>query len=473
MLLHEIHQAIARNCLTFGNFQLSSGESSKYYVDLRCLTTYPELISQLADHIATRLEKQKFDTICGVPYGGIPIATLIAHKMKKPFLMLRKEAKKHGKGQLIEGQFRPNDRVVLVEDVVSTGGSLIDAIQKVKSQGIQVASVVVILDREMGGIQKLMEYGCTDITVITTISTLVTQHYYDPLTTNRHLVLDLYKDVVLAKQTKSYYLPMKAMDYYQYKHGTQPKGCLRQAILERILVKNSNLVLSLDETDSNKVSYLINRLGHQIAVLKLHSDMIKLSPEHVAEYGSVANFLTAIAQNEKQKYGFAILEDRKLADISKTCLGQIDLIRPWADMVTIHSFAVSKEVLEAGFGLVIIDSMSHDSWKVFHDKCYVETTYSLLKEMIKIGITDQNVVGFVTQYAILENSRYNKYLFMTPGVRLEVNKEADQNYRSVEDVVAGRTDMIIVGSHIWKADDSQKIAKEYQKRSWDAVFSIP
>ncbi|MDO9536865.1 MAG: orotate phosphoribosyltransferase [Thermoplasmata archaeon] len=152
MLEEEIVKAGA---FKLGNFTLASGRKSDYYVDLRSVTTRPELLKKVAQAMSQHISKS--DKIAGVELGAIPIATALSLETGIPFLMVRKQKKDHGAGKLVEGELKPGDKVLFVEDTVTTAGSLIKAILAVRELGGIVETALVIVDREEGATENLAE----------------------------------------------------------------------------------------------------------------------------------------------------------------------------------------------------------------------------------------------------------------------------------------------------------------------------
>lgn len=149
------------NCLDFGEFTLTSGKKSPYYVDLRLLPSHPELFSHATDLAAEFLatESGDHDSICAVPTGGLPFATLLAQRTGKPLTYVRKEGKSHGEGRKIEGEMKQGDDFLLVDDIVTTGGSVISAAKSVREAGGSVSQVAVLVDRTEGGSENLKGEG--------------------------------------------------------------------------------------------------------------------------------------------------------------------------------------------------------------------------------------------------------------------------------------------------------------------------
>jgi orotate phosphoribosyltransferase len=147
--------------LKFGTFKLTSGKTSPYYIDLRIVPSFPDAFQRVCDVYVKLIEKELgregFDRIAGIPIAGIPFASLTAYQLGKPFLYIRKQAKLHGRERRIEGILMPGDRVLLVDDLITTGRSLSKAAKAIRAEGGIVNHALVLLDREEGGRKKLAE----------------------------------------------------------------------------------------------------------------------------------------------------------------------------------------------------------------------------------------------------------------------------------------------------------------------------
>jgi len=154
-----IHRLFQVGCVKFGQFTLASGKSSPVYLDLRRLVSFPDVLDLAVEAYIDQLVKLKYDTIAGVPYAALPIASIAASKLQQPMVYPRKEAKTHGTGQMVEGVFEPGQVAVMVEDVITSGGSILTAAETLKSVGLQVTDAVVLVDREQGGLANLAEQG--------------------------------------------------------------------------------------------------------------------------------------------------------------------------------------------------------------------------------------------------------------------------------------------------------------------------
>ena len=147
--------------LQFGEFTLASGAKSNYYIDIKKASTKPEVLSLIAEVMAEEMKAQGLspDRVAGVVLGSIPLATALSLKTGIPLLMVRKERKDHGTGRLVEGDLNSGDNVLVVEDVITTAGSSLKAINELRGEGAKVAHVMSVIDREGGGRENLADVG--------------------------------------------------------------------------------------------------------------------------------------------------------------------------------------------------------------------------------------------------------------------------------------------------------------------------
>ncbi len=139
----------------FGKFKLSSGKSSDFYVDMKKAITDPEILFKIAEIITKEINANEIDKIAGPALGAVPIATAVSLYSKIPLLMIRKAKKGYGTSKLIEGQLNKDDLVVVVEDVTTTGKSLLKAVEAIRANGGIVKTAYVVVDREEGASENL------------------------------------------------------------------------------------------------------------------------------------------------------------------------------------------------------------------------------------------------------------------------------------------------------------------------------
>lgn len=157
MTNHFIHSLYKVGAIKLGRFTLKSGQISPIYIDLRLIISYPDVLRQAAKLMWDKVHNCHMDLICGIPYTALPIATCISLQHSIPMVMRRKEKKSYGTKQTIEGAYTAGQRCLLVEDVITTGGSVIETATDLEEVGLQITDVVVLIDREQGGKKNLEE----------------------------------------------------------------------------------------------------------------------------------------------------------------------------------------------------------------------------------------------------------------------------------------------------------------------------
>ena len=208
-----IKKLLDTNCIKIGKYQLKNGEISKYYFNLKNLISYPNLLKEIGDQLYQKLGD--FDIICGVPFGGLPIALYISITYQKPLIFVRDQVKSYGTQKMIEGEYKSTDRCVIIDDVITTGTSLQKAIDQLHKE-VNIVDVAVIFDRQQN-------YNCS--------------------------------------------LPVRSLfcknDVVKYR---------LQEIKEE---KQSNLCFSADLVDdTDKLMNIIDQIGKYIVVCKIHYDII-------------------------------------------------------------------------------------------------------------------------------------------------------------------------------------------------------
>ena len=170
-----LHQ---NDIIKFGDFTLASGKKSSYYIDLRLVASFPhifrKMIKNLQKLVSEKTGLDNFDSLVSVPTGGLIIGSALAIETVKPLIYVRDKPKDYGTTKSIEGKISSGMKVVLIDDVITTGNSVINGIKQLKDAGLSISDVYVIIDRLEGAsnalkLEEVNLYQLTDVLEITKI----------------------------------------------------------------------------------------------------------------------------------------------------------------------------------------------------------------------------------------------------------------------------------------------------------------
>ncbi|MBW8362658.1 MAG: orotidine-5'-phosphate decarboxylase [Kaistella sp.] len=434
--------------IKFGKFTLKSGIESPFYVDLRPLASDPKILKHLANYLLDMLPLDNFDVICGVPYAALPMATAMSLESYLPLIIKRKEAKAYGTKKLIEGIYTKGQNCLLVEDVITSGKSLLETIPEIENEGISVSDIVVVLDRQQGGKELLESKGYrvhTLFTISEVCKMLKDEGHLDDEEVSR------ISDFLAGNAVK--FEEKKRLSYEQKLENAEHS--VAKKLLEIAIQKKSNLIVSADVITTAELLDLAEKAGPHIVALKTHIDII-------TDFDSDSTILPL--KDLALKHNFLLMEDRKFADIGNTQELQFSYgiykISNWADFVTSQVIG-GYDSLDCfrNVGVVAIIGMS--SKGTLTDKNYQE-------EALKVAQSHPNVIGGVSQKQIPD-----ELLLFTPGVNLADSGDGKgQQYNTPEHVFSNlHTDFMIVGRGIYKAGDAEKSALNYKIAGWNAYES--
>ena len=206
-----ISELIRTESVKMGRYTLKNGEVSKYYFDMKGIISYPSLMKEIGDKMYELID-EGCDLLCGVPMGGLPICSYISTKYEIPMIMIRDVVKGYGTSKQIEGTYKKKNKCVIIEDVITTGGSVNKVIEVLKDK-VDIVGVVVILDRQEG-------YTCS-----VPVKSVITK---------TDIVKERMKEIMNKKQSK--------------------------------------LCFSADLDDKDKVISILNNIGDKIVICKIHYD---------------------------------------------------------------------------------------------------------------------------------------------------------------------------------------------------------
>ena len=436
--------------IKFGSFTLKSGLTSPFYFDLRDMISFPFILEGIADLLVERIKDMEFDVLTGIPYTALPIASLVASKLQKPLVYMRKEEKAYGTGNNVIGKFEKGAKCLVIDDLITTGASKIETAEKYKKEGIVIKDFVVVIDRSLNGTEELAKDGYK-------LHSLITLDDIVQLLKDKNLITD---EKVIEVEGFTASLNKPKIEKAKYVNP------LTQKLLNKMKEKKSNLVLSLDVTTQKEFFEMLDKVGGEIVMLKTHVDIIDDYDE---------NFIPKLQEYAKRQ-NFLIFEDRKFADIGNTVRHQfrngVYKIADWAEYITVHMVAgemILKGLFEGieGHGGFVLARMSSKGNLL--NETYTRKCFEAAKK------NPQWVAGFIGHGNSVEDIRRFKAKFpgsellMMPGVKKEAGSDAmGQQYITIEDAIGGGADCIIVGRGILQAEDSFEEAKLYRERAWKA-----
>lgn len=460
------------DAVKFGEFKTKVGLMTPVYCDLRVIISYPTVMGQLAKLMLNYMPSLKTsDVICGVPYTALPIATAISLDAGVPMIMRRKEAKSYGTKKMIEGNFKAGDKCVIIEDVVTSGSSVLETVADLTKEGIVVTDAIVLLNREQGAEAILKNSGVKlhALLTMTQFMNILEQSGKIDISTKEKVAAYLVENQVdvaaLPREITLDRLKMSYKDRIPY-----AKNSVSAHLLKIMCEKRTNLCLSADLTDGTDLLNMADELGPHICLLKIHCDII--DDFHI----NLARVLRTVAT----KYGFLLFEDRKFADIGQTVAGQYSggpyKISSWASVVTAHSMmgtglldaiAQSKGLEERGVFLLAEGS---SAGSLTNDQ-YRTDTVKMAAQFPEL------ITGMVCQSAQFRSEP--GLLQLTPGVRLPPDDidacgESDklgQQYNTPAHVILERgADIAVVGRGIIQSPEPVEAVKLYKKLLWDAYM---
>nr|XP_046260586.1 uridine 5'-monophosphate synthase [Scatophagus argus] len=465
-LILKLHDV---NAVKFGEYKLKSGMLTPIYIDLRVLVSYPVIMNQVSSIIYQRAQEEglQFDSVCGVPYTALPMATIICSQHELPMLIRRKEAKDYGTKRLVEGSFRKGDTCLIIEDTVTSGSSILETAEVLFKEGLKVTDAIVLMDREQGGVEMLASQGIKlhpIISMFKLLNVLQAGGRIDAQTAQSVHKFILDNNTFSCKEKNGSHVPATKKQNVELSYADRAElpnvHPLASKLLKIMEEKQSNLCVSADMTSGEELLQLADSLGPSICMLKTHVDILK---DYTVAFNQK---LQALAN----KHNFLIFEDRKFADIGNTVKHQYEgglyQISSWAHIVNAHAVpgpgvvkglsAVGKPL---GRGCLLIAQMSSQGSLATGE--YTKAVLEMAEEQSDF------VIGFICGSKI---SKRPEFVHMTPGVQMQAGGDAlGQQYTTPEEVLCNKgSDVLIVGRGILEAPDRLKAAESYRKSGWEA-----
>lgn len=406
-----------------------------------------------------------YDHLCGVPYTALPLATLLSVKAKKPMLIRRKEAKDYGTKKMIEGKFESGQSCLIIEDVVTSGSSVVETVQSLRVKGLKVTDAIVMVDREQGGASNTAENGI-NLHSLFTLSQLL--QILSKVGKIDQKMVDKVAAYIKENQVQANLVTKPVINKKRtlLKFEERAKLAVNEVavnLFNLMSSKKTNLCLAADLTKTEDIIGLADKVGPYICVLKLHVDIIEdFSYTFIEKLQSLAKM-----------HNFLLMEDRKFADIGNTVALQYSSgpfkISNWADLVTAHSLP-GANILKGlksriggrkDRGVFLLAELSSAENLIRSD--YTRATVD-----IATNSADSDFVsGIVCQNNIFDQPGL---IQLTPGVQLaQGGDELGQQYNTPDFVVKEKgADIGVVGRGIYQAKDVAATAENYKIALWTA-----
>jgi len=413
-----INELITNEIIKYGSFTLKSGKKSNYYIDMKLLVSFPRLSNKLINYMYETTELSKgIDLVCGIPMGGIYFSTLFSQKSNLPMILLRNSVKNHGTTKLIEGNYTKNQNVVIIEDVITTGMSVIESIDILHEHGLYVTDIITLVNRNDEGLENIRKH-------------MMEKHMCSP--------------------NIKYFV--KATEIGEYK-PLCPSPFTDK--LNEIITNKGNICLSLDVPNWTKFFDILDKVKDKICLLKIHLDIMEY-------FGiEVINKLTKLAFDSK----FMIWEDRKLCDIGNTNMLTINKLlnykydmtyndeewneelvdKSMIDFISIYPIGGLKsiECLFDKIGIFLLSEMSSENNMI--RQCNTNDILELAND------NNTKVSGIINQKINRENIHEN-ILSLTPGINPQSETDDNgQKYRGTS--LPHNPDILVVGRYIYLAND--------------------
>ena len=462
--------------IKYGTFILKNGTTSDIYMDFRLLVNYPQLysyISHLLDIMYPELLENNTTKLIPIPMGGLPLGYHLTFKKKIPLLMLRDKPKEHGTKKMIEGIITPTDNYFIIEDVITSGTSVLEALKNITSYYIphtkknnqttqcnqtnQSNDWDTINDNSSSNNELLFNFNYMGIVCICNRGD------------KTHLEGIPIYSLFTLKEIKEYlqiYLDNTSCGIINYFKNTT---LFSNTLYSIALQKKSNIILSCDFMSNRKILDLVKCIGHHIVAVKLHLDILD---------SSTYNYFLKELNILKQEMNFLVIEDAKYADIESIMIekvnhSQLD-IKNIADAIIIHAIS-GLSVLEGNklcIPGIVITEMSSSNNLITMD--YTTNVITQLRTCLNNNCN--SIGGLVCNKTIPNVITPFEMLTMSPGVNLEVENDGYNQCYTIPNSTTNRMGLFwIVGRGITKyknhlqnnREKCIEVINKYQELGWN------
>ncbi len=384
-----------------GHFTLKSGTKTTIYFDFRSIISNPNILIEFTNQILNYINDQDLivDYVCGVPSGAIPLASFVSCRGKIPLLMVRDKVKKYGNHKSVEGDYKIGGNVLLIEDTVTTGSSLMECVNTLRKSGLVVKKCICLINRS--GVNYPLIHSLIDIGV-------------------------LYQKNLIGP----------------FDQVTPKVSPLITKLREKIQ-KCGRVCISLDLECIKDIIDWIDRYGEMVCAVKIHSDMLskQISKSQISRLERVLHDKDLL-----------LIEDRKFGDIGHITQYQYTCLPIKPDIVTVHAVAGESTIqglIEADMYvsiLLVMDMTTHQN--------LINDDYS--QKVYQMGLKYRsNVIGFVSSNPPPDLTFVN----FTTGISLDYRQDSlGQRYRTPSSTTA---EVMIVGRSILNSNNITETIKKY------------
>ena len=373
-LILELHK---RNCIKTGHFRLKNGDYSPLHIDLKNIISYPYIINTIIKIIYKKIKLLDFDRILGISYGALPVASILSANYNYPMILVRKETKKYGLKKLIEGEYKKHDKIIIIQDTISTGSSIKQFLELIKPSQFEIVEIIVICDRRKN-FDILDEYSVRSIFRLETIISVLNKH--------KLIKNSMYSELSLLINNNN-------------KTVMSNNNVLITKLIKIISEKGTNNCIVLDYTDFSNIIKFIKLNHYMFCVLKIHSEIIE-------------NFSNKKGLELKQlasRYNFLIFEGKYFNYEKNIFLNELTTRYKYYEWVDIINICI-KHDLEV-FNTIKYINVSHNKTLsvVYSDNIFNKQINSLLKDII-IGTTQHNFNNLFVFTSYIEKRKDYNYI---------------------------------------------------------------